>query len=93
MKRLAATAVLVAFALPSLGCGWIQPPRLLAPAGPAAYQQHRATRFDPYPDDTYAPEVVGGRPREYEKPAAIPEQNQPLQRPLWYGSPASYPAR
>jgi hypothetical protein len=42
-------------------------PTLMAP-GPVAYQQHQAERFDPYPDDTLGPAVVGGHPRDFAQP-------------------------
>jgi hypothetical protein len=37
--------------------------------GPAWYQQAQAQRFDPYPMVDVAPEVVGGRPLAYIRPA------------------------
>ncbi len=40
--------------------------------GPAAYQQRRAERFDPYAERETGPEIVGARPREYERPVAEP---------------------
>jgi hypothetical protein len=39
--------------------------------GPAGYQQHAALYHDPYPMNDVAPEIVGGRPREYQQ--QIPE--------------------
>ena len=41
---------------------------------PAAYQQKKAERFDPYADNDIGPEVVGARPRDYQKP--IPETSR-----------------
>jgi hypothetical protein len=40
---------------------WLNP-------GPVAYQQNQALRYDPYPDDSLGPAVLGGRPREYDRP-------------------------
>ena len=40
--------------------------------GPAAYQQRRAERFDPYAERETGPEIVGARPREYDRPVAEP---------------------
>jgi hypothetical protein len=57
------------------GCADIAMPRLLHP-GPEAYQQNRAERFDPYLMTDVAPEVVGGRPLQYIKPAPENERNQ-----------------
>lgn len=60
-------------ALLASGCAGMGRPNWLHP-GPAAYQQKRAERFDPYPEPDVAPEVVGGRPREFQKPAPEPER-------------------
>jgi hypothetical protein len=40
---------------------WLNP-------GPVAYQQNQALRYDPYPEDSLGPAVLGGRPREYDRP-------------------------
>ena len=40
-------------------------------AGPSELQRERATQFDPYPDQDMGPEVVGGRPLDYNR--QIPE--------------------
>ena len=63
------------------GCGlarpnWFNP-------GPTQYQQHRATFHDPYADNEIAPEVIGGRPRGFQKPLPEPVRNQALQN-LWW---------
>src|SRR5947209_10951684 len=39
-----------------------------ADPGPVAYQQHQALRYDPFPQDDLGPPIVGGRPREYDRP-------------------------
>lgn len=44
--------------------------------GTMAQQQARATYHDPYADTTAAPEIVGGRPREFAKPAAEPVRSR-----------------
>ena len=44
-------------------------PRLFA--GDSREQRERATQFDPYPDQDMGPEVVGGRPLDYNR--QIPE--------------------
>ena len=36
--------------------------------GTADAQRRRATMHDPYPDPVLAPDVVGGRPREFQVP-------------------------
>lgn len=62
-----------ALAVVAGGCAGTARPNWFHP-GPAAYQQRRAERFDPYPEPDVAPEVVGGRPREFQKPASEPER-------------------
>ena len=53
--------------------------------GSAAYQQQKAERFDPYPENEPGPQVVGARPREYQKPS--PEPSRARQLPLRPGGP------
>jgi hypothetical protein len=57
------------------GCADIAVPRLLHP-GSEEYQQTRAERFDPYPLPDWGPEIVGGRPLQYIKPAPWAERVQ-----------------
>ena len=45
----------------------IHKPRLLSP-GPAWYQRGNAEQYDPYPLNDLGPPIVGGRPREFQKP-------------------------
>lgn len=73
MSRLVRWLVVMVFAVAVGGCAGLERPRLLAP-GPAAYQQRRAERFDPYADNEAGPAVVGARPREYDKPFAEPSR-------------------
>jgi hypothetical protein len=42
-------------------------PNLRGP-GPATYQRAQAEQTDPFPIPDMGPEVVGGRPREFDKP-------------------------
>jgi hypothetical protein len=39
-------------------------------AGSAEYQQSLAERFDPHPEDEVGQEIVGARPRDYQKPVS-----------------------
>jgi hypothetical protein len=55
------------------GCKTTKTPDLFNP-GTAEYQQRQAVRFDPYPDPNIGPEIVGGRPRDYQQP--IPETDR-----------------
>ena len=69
MGKFAKSAILTLSLVALAGCN-LDGPKLFHP-GNAATQQKRAERFDPYPDKDIAPEVVGGRPRDYQVP--IPE--------------------
>ena len=61
-------ALVVVFAAGSLGCGSrFRVPNLFHP-GSTGPQQYDAIYHDPYPLDDVAPEIVGGRPREYQRP-------------------------
>ena len=60
--------VMLAF---STGCHpYMRTPNLLHP-GPVGPQRTDAIYTDPYPLDDVAPEIVGGRPRGYQRP--VPE--------------------
>lgn len=69
-------AAVVAFGM--TGCASVDRPNWLHP-GPSPVQQSRAERFDPYPENESGPQIVGARPREYEKP--MPEAMRAQQRP------------
>lgn len=62
--------LLVTAGLLGLVAGCSHPRPLLAPQGPIHYQQHNASYHDPYSDTDAGPEVVGGRPRDFQKPNA-----------------------
>jgi hypothetical protein len=49
---------------------------LLGPQGTMRQQQLNATMHDPYAEPDIGPEVVGGRPREYQKPSAEPVRSR-----------------
>lgn len=55
----------------TLACGCAARRPLWQPPGPLPNQQFRATVHDPYADNEVGPEVVGARPREFQKP--LPE--------------------
>lgn len=68
--------VLLLFSLlAASGCADIEPSRILHP-GPAWYQQDQAQKFDPYPATDIGPEVAGGRPLAYMRPAPENERVQ-----------------
>jgi hypothetical protein len=61
-------ALLAAIGAPLVACSSaVRKPRLLHP-GPASFQRYNATQFDPYPQNDMAPEIVGGRPLDYQVP-------------------------
>jgi hypothetical protein len=72
---------LCALLLPLGACSsTIRRPQWLHP-GPAGYQRGNAEEFDPYPPNDVAPEIVGGRPKGYQKPpneVTRARQQQPL---------------
>lgn len=79
-QRILLTA-LVAAAFFSSGCAslfpdWLHP-------GPTQYQRYNAMLHDPYPDNDAGPEVVGGRPREFQKPLAEPARHRYLRDSWW----------
>jgi len=51
--------------------------------GTVQQQRYQATLHDPYPDGDGGPEVVGGRPREFQKPLAEPARNRWLRDTWW----------
>jgi hypothetical protein len=54
----------------TVGCAGMSRPRMAGP-GPASYQRSLAEQFDPYPANETGPQIVGARPRDFQKP--IPE--------------------
>jgi len=55
------------------GCRGYRP--LLGFPGTMDQQRLNATVHDPYADNDAGPEIVGGRPREFQKPSAEPVRN------------------
>ena len=76
MLLLAATA-----AASLVGCRGMMP-RWFAP-GNIQTQRYGAVMHDPYPSVDAGPEVVGGRPREFQRPLAEPRATQFQQERLW----------
>jgi len=68
------TAALVTVLLGS-GCN-LPRPNWGLPPGTMAAQQYRALEYDPYGDNDAGPEIVGGRPREFQRPLPEPERAQ-----------------
>jgi hypothetical protein len=57
------------------GCG-------LKPAGTVEKQRFNATVFDPYSDVESGPEVVGGRPRDFQQPLSESDRSRLFQN-IW----------
>ena len=75
------------YAVPGAG-GFDSPPiARTAPSltnpGTIQQQQARASQFDPYADNRAAPEIVGGRPREFQKPLAEPVRPRGFRDTRW----------
>ncbi len=72
----AATALALAVALPACG---VTKPSLTSP-GTIEQQRFRSVMFDPYSDVDIGPEVVGGRPREFQRPLSQVDRNELVDR-------------
>ena len=69
MPRLPKCLAILLLILP-VGCATNRPYGLFTP-GTVEQKRQRATVHDPYPDQNLGPEVVGGRPRDFQEP--LPE--------------------
>jgi hypothetical protein len=68
LPKLGRVAIALAGSVSLVACSpTIRWPRFYGP-GTAPMQQAQAERSDPYPIPDMGPEVVGGRPREFDKP-------------------------
>lgn len=81
MVRLLSTAGILLSLLTVSGCRSMWP-SIFRP-GPTEVQRANASRHDPYTDENIGPEVVGGRPRDFQKPRPEPVRGQPYQNPRW----------
>ncbi len=73
MGKLSSVFLAAVVAAGLVGCRSVSPPNWFHP-GPAAHQQSRAERYDPYPENEPAPQIVGARPREYQKALSEPSR-------------------
>lgn len=64
-----------------VGCG-SERPNIRHP-GDIQTQRFKAITHDPYYDQDAGPEVVGGRPRDFQKPLAEPVRNRWLMDSFW----------
>ncbi len=53
---------------------------LLQPPGSVEKQRFNATMFDPYADNDIGPEVVGGRPKDFQKPLSESDRSRLFQK-------------
>jgi hypothetical protein len=65
------------------GTGSTAMPSIFRPPGDIQQQRFNAVAHDPYYDNDAGPEVVGGRPREYQKQLAEPVRNRWLSDNYW----------
>ena len=72
---------LVCVAISTTGCVAGRP-NVFHP-GDIQQQRFNAVAHDPYTDNDAGPEVVGGRPRDYQKPLAEPVRNRWLMDSWW----------
>ncbi len=72
MRRFA-MIVLMLGVLGTVGCRTTETPQFYTTRD-SQQQQAAAQRFDPYPETDVAPEALGSRPRDYQKPVAEPSR-------------------
>ena len=58
----------------------------LSMPGTIDVQRRRAIRLDPYPNQHIAPEIEGGRPRDYDIDRSETDRSK-LLREVWWGWP------
>jgi len=75
------SVLLVALAVAAAGCTSGRP-NLMHP-GDLQSQRYNAIAHDPYTDTDAGPEVVGGRPRDFQKPLAEPVRSRWLMDSWW----------
>lgn len=81
MLRHALTLTLCCASLAIVGCRSMMP--TVFNPGNTDVQRANASRHDPYTDEDLGPEVVGGRPREFQKPRPEPVRDQQHKRSRW----------
>jgi hypothetical protein len=84
--KLHALCLLALLAFSTLGCAGgrrLEWPQFGRPPGTSEAQRNNANLHDPYPDPDAGPPVVGGRPREFQKPLAEPARSRWLTDSWW----------
>ncbi len=64
-------------------CGCKLPRPNIHQPGPEKVQRYEATQFDPYGDTDAGPEIVGGRPRDFQRPFSEPERARTFENNRW----------
>ena len=67
MDKLASLLLATLVAVGVGGCQNLGRPNWFQP-GTATQQRGQAEQFDPYPENELGPQIVGARPREFQKP-------------------------
>ncbi len=67
------TTLLIVVAVSLSGCRGVYCPTLQGP-GTAEEQREWSQRYDPYPETEVGPEVLGGRPRDFNDARAEPQR-------------------
>jgi hypothetical protein len=82
--RQAFAVALLVFAASSSGCAtqFVKYPNLLNP-GTIRQQRYEAAIWDPYPDSSMGPAVIGARPREYMQQVPQAERAQIWSEMFW----------
>lgn len=77
MKQLTSLFLTTALLMLISGCQGYRLP--IGPPGTINEQRNRAAIFDPFPETDIGPDIIGGRPREFDRP--LPEAERvPLYR-------------
>ncbi len=80
LTRLSPTRCIVLLALAvAIPACCVTKPNLTSP-GTIEQQRFRSVMFDPYSDVDIGPEVVGGRPREFQRPLSQVDRNELVDR-------------
>lgn len=81
MAKFIYRAIAVAILVQAVGCGYAR--NWWGPQGTMRQQQVEASIYDPYAEPDVGPEVVGSRPRDFQKPLAEPVRNSRPLNPAW----------
>jgi hypothetical protein len=84
MPRRAANLLLALLTLVPCGCAsqFVKYPNFFNP-GTIKQQRYEAVIWDPYPDSSIGPPVVGGRPREYGQQLPAAQRAQIWSEMFW----------